>query len=248
MQDAKIQQVAALLNQAQHIAVLTGAGISKESGIPTFRDALMGYWANYDPTQLATPEGFRSDPTLVWRWYADRRALLETAQPNPGHYALAELAQRKWVTIITQNIDGLHQAAGSAGVLEVHGTLRGYKCIDCESPYEMAEIPAADSTPPLCDCGGLIRPAVIWFNELLPEAVMAQAIRACETCDVMLSIGTSGLVWPAAGLPLTAKEHGATLIEINPETTMLTSEVDIYLQGRSGELLPRVVATMGTGE
>lgn len=239
-----LQIAADLLSKANTIAVLSGAGISKESGIPTFRDALTGYWENYEPEKLATPEGFLSDPPLVWRWYAERRRKLEEVQPNPGHYALAALEKIKSVTIITQNIDGLHRLAGSTKVIELHGNLKHYKCFDCEKPTTIA-LEALGEEPPFCQyCSGMIRPDVVWFGEMLPGGEMWEAKRAAQRCAVMLVVGTSGLVYPAAGLPALAKEFGAKLIEVNPDETEISYQMDIVLRGASGVVLPQIIALM----
>jgi NAD-dependent deacetylase len=241
----QLQTAAGFLSQAKNIAVLSGAGISKESGIPTFRDALTGYWENYEPEKLATRQGFLSDPPLVWRWYAERRRKLEEVQPNPGHYALATLETFKPVTIITQNIDGLHRLSGSSTVIELHGNLRHYKCLDCEKP---TTIPLEDlrEEPPLCGhCSGLIRPDVVWFGEYLPVDALRQAEATARSCDLMLVVGTSGLVYPAAGLPMLAKEFGATLVEVNPDETAITDRMDISLRGASGVVLPELVTLLG---
>lgn len=240
----QLQIAAGLLAKATTIAVLSGAGISKESGIPTFRDALTGYWENYEPEKLATAQGFLSDPPLVWRWYAERRRKLEEVQPNPGHYALAALEKSKSVTIITQNIDGLHRLAGSSTVIELHGNLKHYKCFDCEKPAPIA-LEDLGEEPPFCQyCSGLIRPDVVWFGEYLPEDALRAANAISRACDLMLVVGTSGLVYPAAGLPALAKEFGATLIEVNPEETAISDQMDISLRGASGVVLPQIIALM----
>ena len=239
-----IEQAAAWLRAATTVAVLSGAGVSKESGIPTFRDALTGYWENYNPEDLASVDGFRRNPRMVWQWYAERRRKLEEVQPNPGHYALGELERHKTVTIITQNIDGLHVEAGSTNVIELHGNLRRYKCINCETPYTVTLDMLTDEVPLCTKCGGWIRPDVVWFGEFLPEEALVAAVEAIEACDVMLVVGTSGLVYPAAGLPAHAKQYGAKLIEVNPDETAITNQMDIYLRGASGAVLPELVAAI----
>jgi len=239
-----LERAAMVLAKANTIAVLSGAGISKESGIPTFRDALTGYWENYEPEKLATAQGFLSDPPLVWRWYAERRRKLEEVQPNPGHYALAALEKVKSVTIITQNIDGLHRLSGSTTIIELHGNLKHYKCFDCEKPTTIT-LEDLGTEPPLCvECGGLIRPDVVWFGEYLLESALRAANAISRSCDVMLVVGTSGLVYPAAGLPALAKEFGATLIEVNPDETAISEQMDISLRGASGVVLPQVVESL----
>jgi NAD-dependent deacetylase len=236
----KIREVAELLSKAKAVAVLTGAGVSKESGIPTFRDAQTGLWANFNPEDLATPRAFRRNPGLVWQWYDFRRQAVEKVAPNPGHVALVEIEQKiNTFTLVTQNVDGLHVRAGSKNVIELHGNIRLTKCFDNEHRAE--EVPFGLKEPPKCHCGSLLRPDVVWFEEALPAAELRAATVACESCDVMLVVGTSGLVQPAASLPLVASRAGATLVEINPGKTPLTTSVDIYLDGPSGEILPAVV-------
>ena len=240
----QLQIAARLLSRAKRIAVLSGAGISKESGIPTFRDALTGYWENYEPEKLATAQGFLSDPPLVWRWYAERRRKLEEVQPNPGHYALAALEKFKPVTIITQNIDGLHRLSGSTTIIELHGNLRHYKCFDCEKPATIALEELGDEPPHCAYCNGLIRPDVVWFGEYLQEDALRAANAISRSSDLMLVVGTSGLVYPAAGMPALAKEFGATLIEVNPDETAISDQMDISLRGASGVVLPQIIALM----
>ncbi len=229
------------LKQARRIAVLTGAGISAESGVPTFRDAQTGVWANFDPDELATPDAFRRNPERVWTWYQSRRDMMSRVRPNPGHFALAEWEKRvdAW-SIATQNIDGLHRMAGSQRVYEIHGNIHRSKCF---VENTLVESWANDgSVPPRCPhCGGFIRPDVVWFGEILPQQEMADAQEAALRCDVYLSIGTSAIVYPAAGLPIMAKQAGALLIEINPDETPLTVAADFFLKGKSGEVLPALV-------
>jgi NAD-dependent deacetylase len=229
------------LRNARTIAALTGAGISAESGVPTFRDAQAGLWAKYRPEELATPQAFRRDPKLVWEWYTWRRELVGGAQPNPGHLALAHLAlQIEGFKLITQNVDGLHQRAGSRDVIELHGNITRTKCFDCE---RQAEAWADDgSVPPKClHCGGLLRPDVVWFHEPLPHAALAAAVEAAQTCDVFLSIGTSALVEPAASLPMEALRAGAVVVEVNPHPTPLSGRVPFVLRGPAGLVLPKIV-------
>jgi NAD-dependent deacetylase len=230
-----------VLRNAQHIAVLTGAGVSAESGIPTFREAQVGLWAQYRPEDLATPEAFRRNPKLVWDWYAWRRALVGKARPNPGHYALAQMQQRvPKLTLITQNVDGFHQLAGSVDVIELHGNITRIKC----SREEIAIVHWAetDETPPRCPrCGDLLRPDVVWFGEMLPPAALEAAALAANTCDVFFSIGTSGIVEPAASLARVALQRGAVVVEVNPTVTPLTPQASFALQGPSGEILPALV-------
>lgn len=228
------------LNNKGSLVVLTGAGVSKESGIPTFRDAQTGLWANYRAEDLATREGFLENPKMVWEWYDFRRNKVWDTQPNPGHFALAELEtlfQR--FTLITQNIDNLHQQAGSRNVLELHGNIFRYKCLDNNHPISLELLENPDASPPSCPyCNAYVRPDVVWFGEMLPEITLRQAFEQASSADVMLIAGTSGVVQPAASLPVTAKESGATVIEVNPEMSALTPlVVDLFLQGPSGSIL-----------
>lgn len=229
------------LRRARRVTVLTGAGVSAESGVPTFRDAQTGLWARFRPEDLATPEAFRRHPRRVWEWYAHRRALVAQAAPNAAHRALAEWERQvETFTLVTQNVDGLHQRAGSRRVIELHGNLTRTKCFD-EDTLVTAWADTAE-VPPRCPrCGGLLRPDVVWFGEVLPEAALGQAFTASRDCEVFLSVGTSAVVYPAALLPLEALRHGATVVEINPEETPLTTQAHFFLQGRAGELLPRLL-------
>ncbi len=230
-----------VLRNAQDIAVLTGAGVSAESGIPTFRDAQVGLWAQYRSEDLATPEAFRRNPKLVWDWYAWRRDLVSKARPNPGHYALAQMQQRvPKLTLITQNVDGFHQLAGSVDVIELHGNITRLKCSREEIVIDhWAE---TGETPPRCPrCSDLLRPDVVWFGELLPPAALEAAAQAANTCDVFFSIGTSGIVEPAASLARVVLHRGAVVVEVNPTATPLTPQASFALQGPSGEILPALV-------
>lgn len=232
------------LRGAGRIAVLTGAGVSAESGVPTFREAQTGLWAQYDPQQLATPRAFRRDPKLVWEWYAWRRELVADVDPNPGHYALAAMEKQvPTFTLITQNVDGLHQRAGSRQPFELHGNIGRFKCFEQE--HLIGTLPETEEIPPRCPrCGGLLRPDVVWFGESLPLAVLQTAVSAAETCDVFFSIGASALVQPAASLPFTALGAGAVVVEINPNETPLTPRADYVLSGPSGEVLPALVTAV----
>lgn len=232
------------LRAARYVAVLTGAGISAESGIPTFRGAQTGLWAQYNPLDLATPEAFRRNPRLVWDWYTSRREAAARAEPNPGHLALAEMERRvPRFILITQNVDGLHQRAGSRAVIELHGSLMRFKCFQEDAPVQ--EWADTGDVPPRCPrCGGLVRPAVVWFGEKLPPQARQAAIEAAQQCDVFFSIGTSGLVEPAASLPYEALLHGATVIEVNPDSTPLTADATFVLRGPAGQVLPRLVQTV----
>lgn len=234
-------QLVNALRGAQRVAVLTGAGISAESGVPTFRDAQTGLWAAYNPEELATPQAFRQNPRLVWEWYAWRRELVSAAKPNPGHYALAELEQKiPGFTLITQNVDGLHSRAGSRKIIELHGNIFRTICFDDGQVVEAW----ADTghIPPRCPrCGGLLRPNVVWFGETLPRPALQAAFNAAEQCNIFFSIGTSSLIQPAASLPLVAAEHGATLVEINPNPTPLTARMSYVLPGPAGQVLPALL-------
>lgn len=225
------------IRQAQRVVVLTGAGISAESGVPTFRQAQTGLWAQYDPQQLATPEAFRHDPKLVWEWYSWRRELVRQAKPNAGHLALVELARRvPHLTLVTQNIDNLHQQAGSPAVIELHGNIYRTKCFD-EGVLVESWPPTEQAPPPCPHCGGWLRPDVVWFGESLSAAALQSAMAAAEACDLFFSIGTSALVQPAASLPLMARQAGATVVEINPEETPLTAYTTYSLRGPAGVVL-----------
>jgi NAD-dependent deacetylase len=227
------------------VCVLTGAGISAESGIPTFRDAQEGLWARYDPLDLATPEGFERDPELVWRWYEWRRELIRGAEPNPGHRALATLARRvPALTLVTQNVDGLHQRAGSAGVIEYHGNILRDRCTVEQVVVERSRT-ASGGLPRCASCGGLLRPDVVWFGEMIPRAALLSADAAAEDCDVFLSVGTSSLVYPAAGLAEAALRRGAIVIEVNPNPTDLSPNAAVLLRGPAGRLLPAVLEALG---
>lgn len=230
-----------VLRQAGSVAVLTGAGVSKESGIPTFREAQTGLWAQYDPTELATPGAFLRDPKLVWEWYQWRRELVGAAEPNPGHFALAEMETKiPEFTLITQNIDSLHHKAGSKNMIELHGNIARTKCFDNHHIVESWE--ETEDPPPKCpQCGSLLRPDVVWFNESLPTGALETFFQIAQSAAVFFSVGTSALVQPAASLPLAAKRAGAVLVEINPDETPITQYANFVLQGASGEILPELV-------
>jgi NAD-dependent deacetylase len=237
-----LAEVARALRSAKHVAVLTGAGVSAESGIPTFRDALTGLWARFRPEELATPEAFRRDPKLVWDWYAWRRALVANAQPNPGHIALAELERRvPRLTLVTQNVDGLHQRAGSSRVIELHGNLARVKCSREFTVF--SEWEESTDGPPSCpQCGAPLRPDVVWFGEPLPHESFAEATGAATSCDVFLSVGTSALVEPAASLPRVALASGAAVVVVNPDAGTMRPVPGLHrLVGRAGEVLPELV-------
>lgn len=239
-----VARARAFLSKARAIVVLTGAGISAESGIPTFRDALTGMWSRFRPEDLATPEAFRRDPARVWAWYAERRAKVAGVAPNAGHRALAKVeedaaARGAGFTLVTQNVDGLHHAAGSRGIHELHGNIRRVKCFD--HGHDAPSWDEAGEIPPRCRvCGSMLRPDVVWFGEMLPEDALERALEAAAGCDVFLSVGTSGLVEPAASLAFAALDAGAAVIEVNPDRTPLTSSASIALRGAAGVVLPRL--------
>ena len=248
MNPAALAAARALLGHARSCVVLTGAGMSAESGVPTFRDAQTGVWAKFDPMQLASREGFNADPAFVWRWYASRRQRVGQVQPNAGHFALVE-AERRFspFAIVTQNVDGLHTRAGSTDVLELHGNLMRTKCFaECGVRIEdIADVPAGE--PPACPgCGDRLRPDVVWFGEMLDPAVLERAERLAARCEVMLVVGTSGVVYPAAGLAHLARRAGAKLIVVNPNPSDLDACGDVLLAGTAAHALPRLFATGST--
>jgi NAD-dependent deacetylase len=237
---AEIERAARLLAPAERLVVTTGAGMSKESGIPTFRDAPNALWKDYDPEELATPEGFLRNPPLVWRWYAARREMIARAAPHAGHVALAELEKLyDDFVLLTQNIDNLHRVAGTVSLVELHGNIFRYKCFDRHHPVD--ELPAGDEEPPRCHCGSPIRPDVVWYGEMLAQSAVDRAFAALEACDVILVVGTSGLVYPTAGFPSVARRAGARVIEVNPEPTPITMEADVFLRAGARAALPPLV-------
>jgi NAD-dependent deacetylase len=233
------------LRDARLIAALTGAGISAESGIATFRDAQDGLWTRFDPRDLATPAAFARDPKRVWDWYAWRRERVGAARPNPGHYALAELERRSpEFALITQNVDGLHQRAGSRKVIELHGNIARVKCSREGTIVERWETQGED-VPRCPNCGAFLRPDVVWFEELLPADALAQAEDAARRCDVLLVVGTSAEVYPAAALPSAASVAGAIVVEINPNSTPLSHSADYLFSGAAGVVLPALLERLG---
>jgi len=231
-----------VLQHARHVAVLTGAGVSAESGIPTFRDAQTGLWAQFSPEELASPGAFRRNPRLVWEWYAWRRELVTQATPNPGHLALAELERRvPRFTLITQNVDGLHQRAGSSAPIELHGNIGRVTCSEEGTVVDRWDT-SDEELPPRCPrCGAYLRPDVVWFGEQLPEAALAAAWDAAQSCDLFLSVGTSGQVEPAATLPRVAMQAGATVAVINLDVTTAARPPLYTINAPSGVLLPTLL-------
>jgi NAD-dependent deacetylase len=224
------------LSEAREVVAFTGAGVSAESGVPTFRGP-EGIWSKFKPEELASMEAFMRNPALVWEWYAHRRTIMTTVRPNPGHEALAHMESLfARFTVVTQNIDNLHRRAGSRIVHELHGNIERSYCMACGIPAAGIDVLEPGSVP-RCACGGVIRPDVVWFGEMLPEEEWEAAATAAGRADVFLSIGTSAIVYPAASLPALAKRSGAYLVEINPEPTPLTHSADEFLRGPSGVLL-----------
>jgi len=245
MDEAALQQVRERLAAASSICVLSGAGMSAESGIPTFRDALTGLWSRFDPMTLASEDGFRADPQLVWDWYAERRAGVRAAQPNAGHRALGEFAQRHpgRLVVVSQNVDDLHQRAGNADTIRLHGDILEDRWLEA-CPRGRACLPASAQAgrPPRCaDCGNPLRPGVVWFGEMLPVPALDAAERAAAKCEVMLVVGTSGAVWPAAGLAARARQAGAFVVIVNPHPSEIDDVAHVLLCGTAAEVIPRLL-------
>ena len=235
--------ISAILN-AKHITVLTGAGVSQESGIPTFRDRLTGYWANYDPEDLATRAAFKKHPDIVWSWYEARRKLIEQAQPNAAHYGIAELASVvERLDLITQNVDDLHERAGSREVTHLHGSIFLSRCFACGRPHPLSTV-TQDSPPRCLHCGGRVRPGVVWFGEDLPAPSWHKAKRAAASCSVFLCVGTSGIVTPASTLPLIASQNRATVIDINTEYTEISRLARFSMQVRAGDFFSQLCQSL----
>ena len=240
--DGALDRAVALLRTAERVAVLTGAGVSAESGVATFRGA-GGLWEGHGIEDVACPSAFRRDPTLVWRFYNARRTGLRKIQPNAAHYALVTLEDRlgsDHFALITQNVDGLHRAAGSRHVLEVHGSLARVRCTGCRLVEERQGEDLED-LPRCRQCDALLRPHVVWFNEMLPEDLWEEAVMAAQQCQGFLVVGTSAVVYPAAGLVDVARASRARVIEINLRATEVTHKVDVALHGPSGEILPQLL-------
>ncbi len=240
-----LQELIPILREAQYVTVLTGAGTSAESGIPTFREAQTGLWSKYDPEELATPQAFRANPELVLGWYRWRQEIISNAEPNSGHIALARMElilthHDLDFSLITQNVDGLHQRAGSHNIIELHGNLNRSKCTDCGAILE-DDHHTYNSGSHCVKCGGYLRPDVVWFGENLPSFALQVSWEAAQTCDIFFSIGTSTMVQPAASLPILALQKGAILVEINPNDTPITNHATYSLQGPSGGILPQLV-------
>jgi NAD-dependent deacetylase len=230
-----------VLKAAKRPFVLTGAGISRESGIPTYRGT-EGLWRDHRPEELATPSAFRRDPKLVWEWYDWRRQFMSKCRPNPGHLALRDLETRfEEMVIVTQNVDGLHQQAGSRTVVELHGNIWRIRCTECPHSVESREAPLPELPPRCPECGALLRPGVVWFGEPLPAPAIERASELAGRADAILVVGTSANVHPAASLPYLTRANGGTVIEINPDPTPLSDVADHSLRGTAGEMLPELV-------
>lgn len=250
-----LRAVRALLLQATAhaggVAVLSGAGMSAESGIPTFRDAMSGLWSRFDPAELASEEGFRAQPARVWQWYAERRHGVRQAQPNAGHHALAAFARRHAgaLQLITQNVDDLHQRAGNTDAIRLHGDILADRWLQpCPQGRDCTPAQAVDGEPPRCaDCGNLVRPGVVWFGEMLPGGAMAAAEDAVQRCRLLLVVGTSGAVWPAAGLAGHARRADAQVVIVNPHASEIDDEAHHVLRGTAATLLPALLEPF-TGE
>ncbi len=237
----------AALRAAKRIVASTGAGISAESGLSTFRDKQTGLWAKYRPEDLATPQAFRRDPRMVWEWYEWRRGFVAEAQPNPGHHALAQIeAHRPDFLLVTQNVDGLHAKAGSRNLVELHGNIRRSVCFD-HRHVAKSWAPINDPPPRCTQCGSPLRPDVVWFGEALPQDALQRAQEAAAQCDLFLSIGTSTMVYPAAELPFIAGRNGATVVEINPDETPLSKLADFVVREKAGVALPEIAKAMLKG-
>lgn len=231
------------------VTVLSGAGMSAESGVATFRDAQTGLWETFDPEELASPSAWRRQPDVVWAWYLWRHHLVGSAQPNAGHLAIAEWQQHADVRVVTQNVDDLHERAGSRDVAHLHGSLFEFRCARCGAPYTeplaaMTE-PVATVAPPTCACGGAVRPGVVWFGEALPDGPWERAVDAVATADVLIVVGTSGIVYPAAGLPSAALAQGIPVIEVNPDVTPLSSSVTATIRDTAARALPGMLDRLG---
>lgn len=243
------------LRDASHVVVFTGAGVSAASGLSTFRGTMLGLWERFDPAVLATANAFRNDPALVWGWYEWRRSKALAAKPNPAHLAIAELTRLVTkLTLITQNVDDLHERAGCHGVIHLHGSLHSPRCFACARPYEQLMVQLNEPEegrriePPRCrHCNGKVRPGVVWFGESLPKKAWHEALAAVKDCDLLLSVGTSGLVQPAAEIPRLAWEHGAIVVHVNVQQESPQGEREFSLVGEAVEILPRLLAQANAG-
>jgi len=235
-----------VLESATSVCVLTGAGISAESGVPTFRGK-EGLWSKFKPEELANFRAFINNPDLVWEWYSYRKSVMKDVKPNRGHLALVEMEKLiEDFSLVTQNVDNLHRRSGSEKVYELHGNIERSYCIECRKPEADVTLDESGKAPRCKSCGGLIRPDVVWFGEMLPHETFQTAAAASARCDLFLLIGTSGIVYPAASLPLVARDHGAYVLEINPEYTDLSSRVSETLLGKAGDIVPELLAIMKT--
>jgi NAD-dependent deacetylase len=242
---ADIDRATERLSVTEFLLVITGAGISHESGIPTFRGN-DGLWQNYRAEELATLEAFERDPIAVWKWYDYRRGIIGKAEPNPGHRAIKELETIfDNSLLITQNVDGLHGRAGNSRMVEIHGNLWRVRCVREGKTSTLMEVPLS-AIPPRCECGALFRPDVVWFGESLSSTELEQAFRAVEVCDTLIVVGTSGIVYPVASFPETVKHNGGFVIEINTESTPISAIADISIYGKSGDVLPELVKALRT--
>lgn len=236
------EQLISKLKQAQNVTAFTGAGISAESGVPTFRGE-NGLWKKFRPEELANFDAFIKNPDLVWEWYHYRRQIISKIQPNPGHYALGKMEQyHKNFAVITQNVDNLHRRAGNKNIYELHGNIERNYCIECKKDFSNQEINESKKLL-RCNCGGLVRPGVVWFGEMLPSDQWEASVHTSERAEVFFAIGTSAIVYPAASLPMIAKRAGAYVVEINIERTELSYDADEVILGKSGEILPKFVET-----
>lgn len=242
--DPEVHALRERIERTSRVCVLSGAGMSAESGIATFRDALTGLWSRFDPAQLASEEGFRADPQLVWDWYAERREGVRAAQPNAGHLALGAFARRRpgVLTVVSQNVDDLHQRAGNTDTIRLHGDILADRWFEtCQRGRACDPAAAAAGRPPRCaDCGNLVRPGVVWFGEMLPAGAMEAAERAARGAEVMVVVGTSGAVWPAAGLAATARRAGAFVAIVNPQASEIDAAAHLLVPGTAAQVLPRL--------
>jgi len=239
------EKLISTLRNATSVCVLTGAGISAESGVPTFRGE-DGLWMKFRPEELANFNAFIRNPELVWEWYAYRRKLIQEVKPNPAHYGLVALEHYvQHFTLVTQNVDNLHRRAGSKNVLELHGNIERSYCIQCRAIAPETMLEGEAGVPHCTKCGGLVRPDVVWFGEMLPLEVFSKAEAAARQCDIFFCIGTSAVVFPAASLPYTALDHGAYVVEMNLESTELSSRAHEALTGKAGEILPDLLSQAG---